>query len=71
MEEELKTEGGEWLWNWTGAAQGIGKAIALLLAQNGADIVVSDINLEKAEETAKEIEAIGQKPWRSKWMWPI
>jgi 3-oxoacyl-[acyl-carrier protein] reductase len=45
----------------TGAAQGIGKAVALLLARNGADIVVSDINLEKAEETAKEIESIGQK----------
>ena len=45
----------------TGAAQGIGKAIALLLARNGADIVVSDINLEKAEETAKEIGAMGPK----------
>jgi 3-oxoacyl-[acyl-carrier protein] reductase len=45
----------------TGAAQGIGKAIALLLARNGADIVVSDINLEKAEETTKEIQAIGRK----------
>ncbi len=45
----------------TGAAQGIGKAIALLLARNGADIVVSDINLEKAEETAKEIGSIGPK----------
>jgi 3-oxoacyl-[acyl-carrier protein] reductase len=45
----------------TGAAQGIGKAVALLLARNGADIVVSDINLEKAEETANEINSIGQK----------
>ena len=45
----------------TGAAQGIGKAIALLLARNGADLVVSDINLEKAEETAKEIRAMGPK----------
>jgi len=45
----------------TGAAQGIGRAIGLLLARNGADIVVSDINLEKAEETAKEIRAIGPK----------
>jgi 3-oxoacyl-[acyl-carrier protein] reductase len=45
----------------TGAAQGIGKSVALLLAQNGADIVISDINLEKAEETAKEIESIGSK----------
>jgi len=45
----------------TGAAQGIGRAVGLLLARNGADIVVSDINLEKAEETAKEITAIGPK----------
>ena len=45
----------------TGAAQGIGRAIGLLLARNGADIVVSDINFEKAEETAKEIRAIGPK----------
>lgn len=45
----------------TGAAQGIGKAVSLLLARNGADIVVSDINFEKAEETAKEIESIGSK----------
>jgi 3-oxoacyl-[acyl-carrier protein] reductase len=45
----------------TGAAQGIGRAIALLLAQNGADIVISDVNLEKAEETSKEIEGTGQR----------
>ncbi len=45
----------------TGAAQGIGKAIALMLAKNGADIVVSDINLEKAQETSREIEAMGRR----------
>ncbi len=45
----------------TGGAQGIGKAIALLLAKKGADIVVSDVNLEKAEETAREVEAIGRR----------
>jgi len=45
----------------TGGAQGIGKVVALLFAQNGADLVISDINLEKAEETAKEIESIGRK----------
>jgi 3-oxoacyl-[acyl-carrier protein] reductase len=41
----------------TGAAQGIGRAIAMLLAQRGADVVVADINLEKAEATAREIAA--------------
>ena len=50
----------------TGAAQGIGKAVALLLARNGADIVVSDINLEKAEETAKEVQALGRKALATK-----
>jgi 3-oxoacyl-[acyl-carrier protein] reductase len=45
----------------TGGAQGIGRAIALLLAQKGGDIVISDINLEKAEETTREIEALGRK----------
>jgi 3-oxoacyl-[acyl-carrier protein] reductase len=59
MGEELRLAGKVAL--VTGAAQGIGRAIALLLAQNGADIVVSDINLEKAEETAKEIEGTGQR----------
>ncbi len=45
----------------TGAAQGIGRAIGSLLAQQGADIVVSDINFEKAQETAREIEALGRR----------
>jgi 3-oxoacyl-[acyl-carrier protein] reductase len=45
----------------TGAAQGIGKAVALLLAQRGADIIISDINLEKAEETSKEIATLGRR----------
>jgi 3-oxoacyl-[acyl-carrier protein] reductase len=45
----------------TGSAQGIGKAIALLLARNGADVVISDINLEKAQETANEIQGMGRR----------
>ncbi|MBM4338543.1 MAG: 3-oxoacyl-[acyl-carrier-protein] reductase [Deltaproteobacteria bacterium] len=45
----------------TGGAQGIGKAIALLLAKNGADVAISDINLEKAQETANEIQGMGQR----------
>jgi len=43
----------------TGAAQGIGKAIATLLASKGATVVVCDINLEMARETAREIESGG------------
>jgi len=45
----------------TGAAQGIGKAIALALAKEGANVVVSDVNLEEAQKTSKEIEALGVK----------
>lgn len=39
----------------TGAAQGIGKAIALNLAKEGAKICLWDINLEEAEKTNEEI----------------
>lgn len=39
----------------TGAAQGIGKAIASALAKAGAKVVVSDVNLELATQTAQEI----------------
>jgi meso-butanediol dehydrogenase/(S,S)-butanediol dehydrogenase/diacetyl reductase len=45
----------------TGAARGIGKSIALRLAQDGHDVAVSDL-LHMAEElaiTAKQIDAIG------------
>ncbi len=45
----------------TGAAQGIGKVIALGLAKSGADIAVSDINEDSLNEAVKEIEALGRK----------
>jgi len=45
----------------TGAAQGIGKAISLLLARNGADIVVCDIDENLAGNTAKEIAVSGTR----------
>lgn len=45
----------------TGSARGIGKAIAVKLAENGANVVIVDVNIEAAEETAKEIEALGVK----------
>jgi 3-oxoacyl-[acyl-carrier protein] reductase len=41
----------------TGAAQGIGRAIAETLARRGAHLVVADLQVEKAEATAKEIAA--------------
>ncbi|MEE8638135.1 MAG: 3-oxoacyl-[acyl-carrier-protein] reductase [Candidatus Margulisiibacteriota bacterium] len=45
----------------TGAAQGIGKAIAQAMAKEGANIIVSDINLELATDTANEIKGMGVK----------
>ncbi|MBI5587569.1 MAG: 3-oxoacyl-[acyl-carrier-protein] reductase [Deltaproteobacteria bacterium] len=45
----------------TGGGQGIGKAIALKLASYGADVAVVDVNLEKAEEVAKEIKNMGRR----------
>ena len=45
----------------TGAAQGIGRAIALALAEVGADIAGGDVALEKLQGVAKEIEALGRK----------
>ncbi|HZX35312.1 MAG TPA: 3-oxoacyl-[acyl-carrier-protein] reductase [Thermodesulfobacteriota bacterium] len=45
----------------TGGAQGIGKAICMRLAKEGADIAVVDINLDTAQATAKEIESLGRK----------
>ncbi len=43
----------------TGGARGIGKAIGTALAKEGVDIVVADIDLPTAEETAQAIEALG------------
>jgi 3-oxoacyl-[acyl-carrier protein] reductase len=46
----------------TGAARGIGKAIALKFASEGADIAFTDLVInEAAEETVREIEALGVK----------
>jgi NAD(P)-dependent dehydrogenase (short-subunit alcohol dehydrogenase family) len=45
----------------TGAASGIGRATALLLAQQGAAVAVLDKNAEGLAEVAAEIEATGGK----------
>ncbi|MCU7667099.1 3-oxoacyl-[acyl-carrier-protein] reductase [Bacillus thuringiensis] len=46
----------------TGASRGIGKAIALELARNGADVVINySGNEEAAKEVAKEVEELGRK----------
>ena len=46
----------------TGAARGIGKAIALRFAEEGADVAFTDLVInEAAEETVAELEAFGHK----------
>ena len=39
----------------TGAAQGIGEAIAIMLAKEGAKVVVADINEEGIKEVSEKI----------------
>ena len=43
----------------TGAAQGIGRAIVETFAREGAAIVIGDVNLDAAEQTAAELVAGG------------
>ncbi|MBC7190434.1 SDR family oxidoreductase [Candidatus Aerophobetes bacterium] len=45
----------------TGAASGLGRAMAIGLAKAGADIVVADINADSASETSELIRETGQK----------
>jgi NAD(P)-dependent dehydrogenase (short-subunit alcohol dehydrogenase family) len=44
-----------------GSQIGFGKAIALTLAGEGCDIAVNDLDLEDAQKTAADVEALGQK----------
>jgi NAD(P)-dependent dehydrogenase (short-subunit alcohol dehydrogenase family) len=43
----------------TGAASGMGKAIAIAYGKEGAKVVVSDINLDGANQTVEEIKTVG------------
>jgi 3-hydroxybutyrate dehydrogenase len=45
----------------TGAASGLGKAIAELYAKNGAAVAIADINQQAADAAAAEINAAGGK----------
>ncbi len=45
----------------TGAAQGIGKAISLTFAKEGANVAVCDTNEEVGLQTVQEIRALGRK----------
>jgi len=45
----------------TGGAQGIGQAIATTLAQEGADVVVADLNANRCQETVDRVQQLGSK----------
>ncbi len=45
----------------TGSGQGIGKQIALAMAKEGANVAVSDVNIENAGAAAQEIRSLGRK----------
>ncbi|PON17040.1 hypothetical protein C2W62_15320 [Candidatus Entotheonella serta] len=45
----------------TGGGQGIGKASALMLAREGANVAVADINGQSSEQTTSEIIALGRQ----------
>jgi len=45
----------------TGAAQGIGKGIAIEYAKAGADVALMDLNGARLQETAKELEVLGHR----------
>ncbi len=45
----------------TGSARGIGRAIAMALARQGCDVVISDIEEELASATASEVAGLGRR----------
>ena len=47
----------------TGAGRGIGKAIAIALAREGANIIAIDVDIQTAEEVAKEIKSLDRQAW--------
>ena len=49
----------------SGAAQGMGKATSLAVAEAGANVVLVDRNLAGAEQTANEVQKLGRKAWAS------
>ena len=45
----------------TGAGQGIGRSISLKMAQEGADVVIAEMNADTGVQTAKEVEVLGRR----------
>ena len=68
--EDMKyaTEGSKWRWLLvTGAGSGIGRAVALRFASEGASVAASDISLANARETARMDEETGGQDSRAHW----
>jgi 3-oxoacyl-[acyl-carrier protein] reductase len=47
----------------TGAGRGIGRAVALKLASQGADVICCSRTAENAQKAAAEVQAAGRKAW--------
>ncbi|MBC7812141.1 MAG: SDR family NAD(P)-dependent oxidoreductase, partial [Burkholderiales bacterium] len=45
----------------TGAAQGMGRSMAIAFAEVGADVIIADINAEGLESTAEDIRKLGRR----------
>ncbi len=49
----------------TGAAQGLGRALAERLLREGARVIIADIQAGAAEKTASELAGIGETGWKT------
>jgi 3-oxoacyl-[acyl-carrier protein] reductase len=58
---ELGLKGKIALVTGAGSQIGFGKAIALQLAKEGCDVIINDLDLEGARQTAAEVEKLGRK----------
>jgi NAD(P)-dependent dehydrogenase (short-subunit alcohol dehydrogenase family) len=45
----------------TGAAKGIGRGTVCCLAEEGADVVIADIDMDNATRVAEEVKAFGRQ----------
>lgn len=45
----------------TGAGQGMGRGIALALANEGCHVLINDLNIEAARKVSGEVEAVGRR----------
>jgi gluconate 5-dehydrogenase len=54
----------------TGGGRGIGRHIALGLAEAGADVIVASRKLANCRTAAAALEALGRRPGRCRWISP-